>query len=112
MGSGVTTSIASARAEGVTIRGLDLVDDIIGKLSFTEMTYFLCAGVLPDPAQTRVLDACLVTLMLPGMLLQPGPATDSISMADRAATSFGQAVQICVDLQERARTNDTPAKTV
>ncbi|MES2258181.1 MAG: citryl-CoA lyase [Pseudomonadota bacterium] len=63
MSSGVTTGIAQARPEGVTIRGLDLVDDIIGKLGFTEMTYFLCAGVLPTPAQTRVLDACLVTLM-------------------------------------------------
>lgn len=59
----VTTAIAAARPEGVTIRGLDLVDDIIGKLGFTEMTYFLCAGILPTPAQTRVLDACLVTLM-------------------------------------------------
>lgn len=63
MTSGVTTQIAAARTEGVTVRGLDLVDDIIGKLNFTEMTYFLCAGVLPTPPQTRVLDACLVTLM-------------------------------------------------
>ena len=63
MTSGVTTTIAAARLEGVTIRGLDLVDDIIGKLNFTEMTYFLCAGVLPNPGQVRVLDACLVTLM-------------------------------------------------
>ena len=61
--SKVTTAIAAARPDGVTIRGLDLVDDIIGKLSFTEMTYFLCAGALPTKAQTRVLDACLVTLM-------------------------------------------------
>lgn len=63
MSSNVTTAIAAANREGVTIRGLDLVDDIIGKLTFTEMTYFLCAGNLPNAAQTRVLDACLVTLM-------------------------------------------------
>lgn len=63
MSHNVATNIASVRAEGVTIRGLDLVDDIIGKLGFTEMTYFLCAGALPTPPQTRVLDACLVTLM-------------------------------------------------
>ncbi|HVR90590.1 MAG TPA: citryl-CoA lyase [Novosphingobium sp.] len=63
MSSGVTTAIAAANPDGITVRGLDLVDDIIGKLGFTEMTYFLCAGVLPTPAQTRVLDACLVTLM-------------------------------------------------
>ena len=63
MSATVTTAIATARPEGVTIRGLDLVDDIIGKLNFTEMTYFLCAGRLPGPAEVRVLDACLVTLM-------------------------------------------------
>ena len=63
MTSAVTTHIAAVRPKGVTIRGLDLVDDIIGKLSFTQMTYFLCTGVLPNPAQARVLDACLVTLM-------------------------------------------------
>ena len=58
-----STQIAAARPDGVTIRGLDLVNDIIGKLSFTEMTYFLCTGVQPTDVQTRVLDACLVTLM-------------------------------------------------
>jgi hypothetical protein len=34
------------------------------------------------------------------MLLQPGPAMDSIRSADQAATSFGHAVQICLDMQQ------------
>jgi hypothetical protein len=50
----------------------------------------------------RFQHACLITVFLPGMLLQPGPAIDSIGDADKAATSFGEAVQICLDLlQER-----------
>ncbi|WP_172292119.1 citryl-CoA lyase [Pseudoruegeria sp. HB172150] len=57
-----TTKIATADATSVTIRGKDLVGDLIGKVSFTELTYFLTTGRMPDAAQTRVLDACLVTL--------------------------------------------------
>jgi predicted PurR-regulated permease PerM len=48
----------------------------------------------------RLPSACLVTVFLPGMLLQPGPAMDSIRSADQAATSFGHAVQICLDMQQ------------
>lgn len=57
------THIAKVEPHGITIRGLDLVNDLMGKFTFTEMTYFLCAGKKPTAAQTRVLDACLVTLM-------------------------------------------------
>jgi predicted PurR-regulated permease PerM len=44
--------------------------------------------------------ARLVTVFLPGMLLQPGPSMDTIRNADKAATSFGHAVQICLDMQK------------
>jgi citrate synthase len=57
------THIATADATSITVRGRDLVDDLIGKVSFTEMFYLLITGAMPTPAQTRVLDACLVTLM-------------------------------------------------
>jgi hypothetical protein len=47
----------------------------------------------------------LVTVFLPGMLLQAGPAIETVQSADKAATSFGQAVQICLDMQQdQART--------
>ncbi|MBX9738978.1 MAG: citryl-CoA lyase [Beijerinckiaceae bacterium] len=61
--SGPVTHIATADATSVTIRGRDLVNDLIGKLTFTEMFYLLITGRPAEPAQTRVLDACLVTLM-------------------------------------------------
>ncbi|MGO9513309.1 MAG: AI-2E family transporter [Steroidobacteraceae bacterium] len=51
----------------------------------------------------RFPDACMVTVFLPGKLLQPGPAMDSIQGADNAASSFREAVQICLDwLRERS----------
>ncbi len=59
----VSTRIAHTTPAGVTIRGLDLVDHIIGKMSFVEMVYFLCSGRKPTPEAARVLDACLVSLM-------------------------------------------------
>jgi predicted PurR-regulated permease PerM len=42
----------------------------------------------------------LVTVFLPGMLLQASPAIDTVPAADKAATSFGHAVQICLDMQQ------------
>ena len=43
----------------------------------------------------------LVTVYLPGMLLQPASSADTLVHADKAATSFGQAVQICLDMQPK-----------
>jgi predicted PurR-regulated permease PerM len=42
----------------------------------------------------------LVTVFLPGMLLQPSPVIETVTSADKAATSFGHAVQICLDMQQ------------
>jgi hypothetical protein len=42
----------------------------------------------------------LVTVFLPGVLLQASPAIDTVPTADKAATSFGHAVQICLDMQQ------------
>jgi predicted PurR-regulated permease PerM len=49
--------------------------------------------------------ACIVAVFLPGMLLQPEPAIASLRGVDKAASSLGHAVQICLDLnREVART--------
>jgi citrate synthase len=62
-----TTSIATATVDDVVIRGQSLCRDLIGHVGFTEMTYFLVMGRKPTPGQTKVLDACLVTLMEHGL---------------------------------------------
>ena len=43
-------------------------------------------------------NACIVALMLPGMLLQPDVAIDGMHEADKEASSLGQAVEICLDM--------------
>lgn len=62
-----TTSICTSDRTSITMRGRDLVNDLIGELSFTEMLYFLACGRKPDAPQVKVLDACLVTIMEHGI---------------------------------------------
>jgi len=62
-----TTKIAHHTADAIYVRGASLVDELIGKLTFTEMMYFQLLGKRPTPAQTRILDAVLVTLMEHGL---------------------------------------------
>lgn len=59
----IVTNIAIADATSITVRGRDLVNELIGKHTYTEMIYFLTVGRMPSAGETRVLDACLVTLM-------------------------------------------------
>ena len=52
--SAPVTHIATADATRVIVRGRDLVNDLIGKYTFTEIFYFLVCERFPTPAQTRV----------------------------------------------------------
>jgi citrate synthase len=63
----VTTSIAHSDERTITIRGKDLVAELIGRRSFTEMVFFLVRNRFPSAQQARILDACLVTLMEHGL---------------------------------------------
>jgi citrate synthase len=62
-----TTHIATHTAEDVFVRGRSLCRELIGKLTFTEMTYLHVTGRMPTAAQTAMVDACLVTLMEHGL---------------------------------------------
>ena len=46
--SGPFTHIATADAKSVTVRGRDLVNDLIGKHTFTEVFYFLVTGRMEE----------------------------------------------------------------
>ena len=61
------TSISTHDATSIRLRGMDLVDDLLGKYSFTEALYLLITGKLPSTEYGRILDACLITLMDHGM---------------------------------------------
>ncbi len=62
------TSIAGYDADHVTIRGKDLVADLMGKVSFTELMLLQLTGKMPSRAQATILDAVLVTIMEHGLV--------------------------------------------
>jgi citrate synthase len=84
-----TTRIAKHDARDITIRGKSLCEDLIGKLTFTEMSYFHVVGRMPTAAETAVLDACLVTLIEHGL-------TPSVLVTRLVASSAPEALQAAV----------------
>jgi citrate synthase len=85
----LVTRTGTSTATEVRVRGRDLVNELIGKCSFTEMLYFLTCRRMPDAAETRVLDACLVTLMEHGL-------TPSAVIARLMADSVPEEPQVAI----------------
>lgn len=66
-GTGPGTRISTSTTDTIRVGGRDLIKELIGEYTYTEMLYFLTCGNMPRPEQTRILDACLVTLMEHGL---------------------------------------------
>ena len=62
------TAIAAADADGVNVRGRDLVADLMGRLTFTEFFYLLMTGREPTPEQRYFLDLLLVSIAEHGLV--------------------------------------------
>ncbi|MGM7668027.1 citryl-CoA lyase [Microbacterium sp. A93] len=56
-----STAIAQVREDEVIIRGHRL-DDLVGRLTYTEASYLILSGRLPEPNETKMLDAIMVSL--------------------------------------------------
>jgi citrate synthase len=63
-----STRIAGYDADQITIRGKDLVKDLMGKVSFSEMMLLQLTGTPPSRMQATILDAVLVTIMEHGLV--------------------------------------------
>jgi citrate synthase len=61
------TAIATADASGITVRGRDLADDLMGRLTFTEFFYLLICGSEPSDSQRYFLDLLLVAIAEHGL---------------------------------------------
>ena len=83
------TRISYHTTDAIYVRGANLVDELIGKLTFTEMMYFQLLGKRPTAAQTRILNAVLVTLMEHGL-------TPSVIATRMIYNSCPEAVQAAV----------------
>lgn len=67
MGAELTTGIATFDEKSITWRGMDLVHELLGEHTFTEILFFLITSRMPNATETKVMDVCLVTLMEHGM---------------------------------------------
>lgn len=63
-----TTSISTADAKSITVRGRDLTSDLMGRLSFTEYFYLLTTGQEPTEEQRFFLDLLLVAIAEHGLV--------------------------------------------
>lgn len=64
----IVTGLGKAEERRILVRGHDLVEELLGKISFTEMTWLMLAGRKPTPAEARMIDALLVILVEHGMV--------------------------------------------
>lgn len=63
-----TTSISTATSDTITVRGHDLVGELMGSLSFTEYFYLLTTGRKPTAEQRFFLDLLLVSIAEHGLV--------------------------------------------
>jgi citrate synthase len=56
------TSVGTSDADSITVMGRDLASELLGRHSFTELSFLLVQRRLPTPEETRLLDAVLVSL--------------------------------------------------
>ena len=83
------TQLCRHTNDAIYIRDASLVDDLIGRLSFTEMFFFHLMARRPTAAETALLDAVLVTLMEHGL-------TPSAIAARMVALSSPEATQAAI----------------
>ena len=61
------TKLATHRLQSLYVRDMDLVEDMMGQMTFTDTMFYHILGQRPTPGQVVVLDAVLVTLMEHGV---------------------------------------------
>src|SRR5579862_5581120 len=56
------TSIGTSTSESITVLGRDLTNDLMGNVSFSELSFLLATRSLPTPEQSKLFNAVLVSL--------------------------------------------------
>lgn len=112
-GKNATTRICGYDADSITLRGKDLVGDVIGKYGFTAAFLLQALGREPTARQIELVDAVLVTIMEHGLVpsavasrltlhgapesFQGAIAAGLLGVGDRYAGTAGK----CGELAER-----------
>ena len=78
------SALSTSNADTILVRGRDLVRELVGAISFTEHFWLLVTGVLPSPAQRRMLDATLVAIAEHGLVPSVQAARMTLAAAPEA----------------------------
>jgi citrate synthase len=78
------TSIATSDAHSITVRGHDLVGELIGKIDFTEYFWLLVLGSRPTEVQKAMMNACLVAIAEHGLVPSVQAARMTLAAAPEA----------------------------
>jgi citrate synthase len=62
------TAICGYDADHIQVRGQNLVSEVMGHFSFTELMLLQALGERPTPLQVKILDAVMVTIMEHGLV--------------------------------------------
>lgn len=62
------TSICTSDATSITVRGMDLCDEMIGQVDFTSYFWLLVTGTMPDAKQKTLADAVLCAIAEHGLV--------------------------------------------
>jgi len=120
------SSMGSSTADRITVRGHDLVEDLIGKVSLGDMAFLELKGRLPSREESTVFNALAVTLVEHGMTpsaiatrltyfgapesLQGAVAAGLLGIGDRFGGSVEEAARTLQEALEEAGTSpDTSA---
>jgi citrate synthase len=116
--------MGSSTAEAITVRGHDLVQDLIGKVSLGDMAFLELKGRLPTANESTVFNALAVTLVEHGMTpsaiatrmtyfgapesLQGAVAAGLLGIGDRFGGSVEEAARTLQEALEGAGANADP----
>jgi citrate synthase len=64
----ITTGLGKAELHRILVRGRDLTEELVGNITFADMTCLELTGALPTPEQRRMIDALLIILVEHGMV--------------------------------------------
>ena len=120
-----SSAISTSNAETIVVRGHDLARELIGKVTFTELTWLLVTGAMPTAAQRAVLDSTLVAIAEHGLVpsvqvsrmtlaaapeaLQGAVAAGILGCGSVVLGSSEAAGRFFVEVAERARSGDLDA---
>ncbi len=63
----IVTKLGKAEIDRILVRDHDLIKDLLGKITFSQMTFLMLQGRVPNSGETRMIDALLTVLVEHGI---------------------------------------------